>query len=219
MSFFGSIFGSGKPKERAPTTHEAIQKLNETKELLEKKSDFIEKKILHEVQTAKKNASTNKRVALKALKNKKRLEKQQKQLDGTLTTLDFQIDALENANTNVEVLGSMKFASEALKQAQMNPDEVHDIMDDLAEQKEVSDEITEAMTQLGQYGTDVDEDELMNELEELENEGIEEDLLNVKPAGVAELPEVPDTELPKAKEKKKIAADDDDMRELEAWAS
>ena len=54
------IFG-GKQKEQAPTTQEAIQKLRGTEELLQKKSDFLEKKIEQELQMAKKNASKNKR--------------------------------------------------------------------------------------------------------------------------------------------------------------
>lgn len=57
------IFG-GKQKEKAPTTQEAIQKLRTTEELLQKKSDFLEKKIDQELQMAKKNASKNKRSKL-----------------------------------------------------------------------------------------------------------------------------------------------------------
>ena len=56
--------------------------------------------------------------ALNALKRKKRLAKQLQQIDGTLSTIEFQRQALENANTNTEVLNSMKYAANALKQAQ-----------------------------------------------------------------------------------------------------
>lgn len=55
-----SIFG-GKKKEQPPTTQEAIQKLRSTEELLQKKSDFLEKKIDAEVELARKNASKNRR--------------------------------------------------------------------------------------------------------------------------------------------------------------
>ena len=41
--------------------------------------------------------------ALMALKRKKRLEKQLQQIDGTLSTIEFQREALENAQTNTEV--------------------------------------------------------------------------------------------------------------------
>lgn len=56
--------------------------------------------------------------ALNALKRKKALEKQLQQIDGTLSTIEFQRQALENANTNTEVLNSMKYAAIALKDAQ-----------------------------------------------------------------------------------------------------
>ena len=74
MSFFGKLFGKGSDKDPV-TTGEAIQKLRETEEMLMKKQDFLEKKIDQEVATAKKNAKTNKRAALQALKRKKRLNK------------------------------------------------------------------------------------------------------------------------------------------------
>ena len=52
-----------------------------------------------------------------ALKRKKRYEKQLQQIDGTLSTIEFQREALENANTNAEVLKNMHVASQALKSA------------------------------------------------------------------------------------------------------
>jgi charged multivesicular body protein 4 len=55
--------------------------------------------------------------ALAALKRKKRLVKQLEQIDGTLSTIEFQREALENANTNTEVLKNMQYAAKALKTA------------------------------------------------------------------------------------------------------
>ena len=91
MSFFGKLFGKASDKDTV-TTGEAIQKLRETEEMLMKKQvslltllleeililcmfflqEFLEKKIDQEVATARKNAKTNKRSALQALKRKKR---------------------------------------------------------------------------------------------------------------------------------------------------
>lgn len=59
-------------------------------------------------------------VALQALKKKKRLEKTQLQIDGTLTTIEMQREALEGASTNTAVLDSMKNAADALKKAHKN---------------------------------------------------------------------------------------------------
>ena len=58
----GKFFGA-KNKSEA-TTGEAIQKLYETEEMLTKKQSFLEKKIEEEFAIARKNANTNKKVAL-----------------------------------------------------------------------------------------------------------------------------------------------------------
>lgn len=60
MSFLGKLFG-GKKDEKGPSTHEAIQKLRETEELLVKKQEFLEKKVEFEIQTARKHGTKNKR--------------------------------------------------------------------------------------------------------------------------------------------------------------
>ena len=65
------MFGGKGGKDKAPSTGEAIQKLRDTEDMLQKKSDFLEKKLEAEMATAKKNAKTNKRVALAALKRKR----------------------------------------------------------------------------------------------------------------------------------------------------
>lgn len=51
-------------------------------EILNKKQIYIEKKVEEETKIIKENASKNKRLALAALKRKKRLEKQLEQIDG-----------------------------------------------------------------------------------------------------------------------------------------
>lgn len=218
MSIFGKIFGGGK-NEKAPTTGEAIQKLRDTEEMLVKKQDFLEKKIQSEISIAKQNGTKNKRVALQALKRKKRYDKQLQQIDGTLSTIEMQREALESANTNTNVLETMSNAAKALKAAHkhMNVDEVHDMMDDIAEQQDVAREISDAISNPVGFGEDVDEDDLLAELEELEQEELDEKLLNTGES-VAELPEVPTGNLARVERKKK-EEEDDEMAELAAWAS
>jgi len=229
MSFFKNLFG-GKKEPAAPTTSESIQKLRDTENILIKKQEFLEQKLEAELKIAKENASSNKRVALAALKRKKRYEAQLEQVQGTLTTLESQREALENANTNAAVLDTMKGAADSLKKTHkdMNVDNVHELMDDIAEANDTAKEISDAIAN-GLIGssTGVDEDELAKELEELEQEELDKDLLNVGPA-TNKLPEVPATDLPtssKDKEKKKakpVAADDmddPDMKELMQWAN
>ena len=60
---FSRMFG-GKKEGKALTAGEAIQKLRETEEMLAKKQEFLEKKIEQETAVARKNAKTNKRMAL-----------------------------------------------------------------------------------------------------------------------------------------------------------
>ena len=220
MSMFGKLF---KKKEESKTTAEAIQDLRQNEDMLLKKQEFLEKKIDSEIEIARKNAKTNKRLALTALKRKKRYEKQLQQIDGTLTTIEQQREALEAANINTTVLKGMDSAAKALKNAHkdMNVDNVHDMMDDIAEQQDVAKEISVAISQPTAFANEFDEDELEEELENLqlelegeENAQLEKELLDVGPST---LPDVPTTEVPKPK--KKAKQEEDDMAELAAWAS
>lgn len=228
MSFFSKMFG-GK-KEANMTTGEAIQNLRETENMLIKKQEFLEKKIEQEIQTAKTNGTKNKRAAIQALKRKKRFEKQLQQIDGTLSTIEMQREALEGANTNTAVLTNMKSAADALKAAHqhMDVDQVHDMMDDIAEQQDVAKEISDAISNPVAFGQDYDEDELEQELEALEQEELDNQLIGVG-TSANELPEVPTGDLKEPatspKEKGKIKApakpaeDDDDMKLLMSWAN
>lgn len=219
QSFFQRVFGSGKKGEKEPTPQEAIQRLRDIEEMLVKKSDFLEKKVGSELATAKKHGTKNKRVALQALKRKKRYEKQLQQIDGTLSTIEFQREALENASTNTEVLKAMGSAAKALKKAHnnMDVDKVHDLMDDVAEQQEIANEISDAISNPVGFGQDMDEDDLMAELEDLEQEELDERLLDVGPGVSDQLPSVPTAE--PVKPKAAVAEEDDELKELEAWAS
>ena len=59
-------------------------------------------------------------MAIQALKRKKRYEAQLNQIDGTLTTLEYQREVLENASSNAEVLRVMGDASRAFKAVNSN---------------------------------------------------------------------------------------------------
>ncbi|KAM9342163.1 charged multivesicular body protein 4b-like [Pholidichthys leucotaenia] len=219
MSIFKTLFGGGGGKDgKGPSPQEAIQKLRETEEMLTKKQEFLEKKIDQELLTAKKHGTKNKRVALQALKRKKRYEKQLAQIDGTLSTIEFQREALENANTNTEVLKNMGFAAKAMKKAHenMNIDQVDDLMQDITEQQELAQEISDAISKPVGFGEDFDEDELLAELDELEQEELDKNLLDIEGPETTPLPNVPSTSLPSKPAKKE--EDEDDMEDLQRWA-
>jgi len=219
----GKMFG-GKGKAPPVTSGEAIQKLRETEDMLLKKQDFLEKKIEQEVATARKNAKTNKRAALQALKRKKRYDSQLQQIDGTMSTIEMQREALEGANTNTAVLTTMNDAAKALKSANkgMDVDNVQEMMDDIAEQQDVAKEIADAIANPVAFGQDFDEDELEAELDALgdeleleEQEALDDQMLNIGP-----LPSVPAAQVPTVVQPaKKKVEEDDDMAELAAWAS
>ncbi|KAK0406568.1 hypothetical protein QR680_018655 [Steinernema hermaphroditum] len=224
MSLFTKIFGGGKKRPAAPTTQKSIQQLRETEEMLMKKQEFLENKIDAEIAQAKKHGTKNKRLALHALKRKKQYEKQLNHIDGVLTTIEFQREALENASTNTEVLRVMGDAARAMKTAhnEMDVDQVHDLMEDIAEQQDLATEIADAISNPVGFGSGIDEDELLKELEELEQQELDKQLLAVgpTPTELDHLPEAPSTELPSTapahRAKQEVA---DDLAELEAWAT
>ena len=150
--------------------------------MLNKKQEFLEKKIENELEIIKKNGMKNKKVSMAALKRKKRLEAQLQQIDGTLTTLESQRISLENSNTNVEVLKTMKFGADALKVAQQrigDADSVADVMDDIREQQELAQEISDIISNPIGFGQSAeDDDDLLRELEDLEQQELDEHLLN-----------------------------------------
>ncbi|KAJ0064126.1 hypothetical protein NL108_000977, partial [Boleophthalmus pectinirostris] len=169
--------------------------------------------------------------AIQALKRKKRYEKQLEQIDGTLSTIEFQRDSLENANTNTEVLKNMGYAAKAMKAAHdMDIDKVDDLMADISEQRELAQEISEAISKPVSYGEDFDEDELLAELDELQQEDLDKNLLEIGGPETTPLPNVPSTSLPNRPvsimskcdvfflQTAKKDEDEDDMEGLQRWA-
>merc|ERR1712113_1339186 len=217
MSGFAKLFGGGKNKQ--PTPQEAIQKLRETEDMLTKKAEFLEKRIEDEVAAARKAGTKNKRVALSHLKRKKRLEKQQEQIDGTLTTIEFQREALENAQSNTEILKTMDYSSKALKGAMgnMDIDKVDDMMADIQESQDISNEIADAIARPMGFQDDIDEDDLLAELEEMEQEELDNELIGMN--NPTTLPDIPAASLPTPAAAVPKAQEDDELDELAAWAS
>lgn len=138
MSLLQRLFGgSGAKSTTNETPQQAIERLAGVEELLLKKQEFLESQI----ETEKTNAlrcskQGNKRGALAALKKKKQHEKNLLQIDGTLTTIEGQREALQNASTNKEVFQALQKSSQAIKKAngEIDADAVHDLKDEMDEQ-------------------------------------------------------------------------------------
>jgi charged multivesicular body protein 4 len=233
MSLFGRMFGGKSDKGKAPTPQEAIQKLLEIEDLFRKRQEVLESKIESELTTAKSNGVKNKRVAIAALKRKKRYELQLNQIDGTLTTLEYQREALENAQTNTEVLKTMGDAAKAFKAAhsELDVDKVQDLKDDIAEQQDLANEIANVISSPMGQDAYMDEDELLKELEELEQEQLDADLVKLPPSGSESLPSVPQGEPSAAAStsrpanatatqgKTAVSAEEKELNELLNWAT
>ncbi|CAF0974198.1 unnamed protein product [Adineta steineri] len=205
-------FGSKKDDTKNVSSSDAIQRLSDVEEMLNKKQQHLESQIDEEKQTAIRcSKQGNKRAALMALKRKKKYEKTLLQLDGTLTTLETQREYLQNASTNMDVLRVMKQAASALKKTNQNldVDQVHDLMDDLAEQHTVAEEIANAIS--SPIGTSdlYNDADLERELELLAQEEIKDDMMKIEP-----LPDVPSHQTGTIKTHNQS----EEIRELEAWA-
>ncbi|XP_056012738.1 charged multivesicular body protein 4b-like [Ostrea edulis] len=214
-------------KKENVSTEDAIQKLRDLEEMLNKKSEYLEQKIQEETERAKNAGFKNKRVALKALKKKKNFEKQLTEVDNTLSTIELQREDLENVGTTSTVLQVMKTARDALQKAnlKLDVDGIHTLMEDIEEQRELAREAQEALSmRIGQDDDDELEEELRQMMETDEVNDLTEELLKLEPVPV-KLPRSPKDEpvLPAEtskirKKEKKSQEDDDGLRELADWA-
>lgn len=91
-------------------------------DMLTKQSEFLQKKIDKETDTARENASKSERAALMALKRKKTLEKHLQKIDHTLLAIEDHVQALELANTIEETLKILSDATKALQSFHQRPD-------------------------------------------------------------------------------------------------
>ncbi|KAG7255908.1 hypothetical protein CRUP_008124 [Coryphaenoides rupestris] len=249
------VSGARSRRAPGPTPQEAIHRLRETEAMLSKKQEYLEQKIEQELAIARKNGTKNKRgvglaswvgpagwdllAALQALKRKKRHEQQLTQIDGTLSTMEFQREALESASINTEVLKNMGYAARAARGVHQETsglslslslrdlDKIDSLMQDITEQQEVAQEICDAISR--PFGDMYDEDDLLAELAELEMEDEEERMKEI-----ARLPRVPSTKTPSSRvpssgmssgppsqrtKSKKRVEHDEDMQRLSTWAT
>ncbi|CAH1400579.1 unnamed protein product [Nezara viridula] len=220
MNFLVKMFGKGGKKETSKKPSllvETLEKINNIIDILNKKQEFLESKIQAETATIKKNGLRNKRVAIQALRRKKKFEQQLKQVDGTLATMELQKDTLEAARTNTVVCETLKLASDAMKSTTKNidMDTLHEIMDELNEQQEVAKEIADVVSRPIFVGGD-DDDELELELEELEQEELDREMMAI---GIVseELPSVPSVAV--SGQASSSAQEDEQLKKLKEWAT
>ncbi|KAL8280408.1 hypothetical protein RQP46_007056 [Phenoliferia psychrophenolica] len=177
------LTGSGAKGGR-DSTREAIVNLREHLLMLDKKEEHLNTKIENEQRKAKANATTNKRVALQALRQKKVYENELDSIAGRKLTLETQVNAIESANMNKETLQAIKKGSDVLKSihGSLTVDKVDNVMDDVRTQLELTNEINDAISNPAAMGIDVDASELEDELAELEQEELNKRLAGAEAA-------------------------------------
>lgn len=188
MNLFGKKKSAPPPPKANPV--DAINILRQQLEVLEKREQLLQVKIDAQLRDAKiRMGKKDKSGALLALKRKKMYESEISKLMGTRVTLEQQAMALESAAGNFETLKAMQTGAAALKAVRGNVDAetIEDIMDDLAEEKNLHDEISDAIARPGQ---DLfDDEELLNELAELD--ALDEEVTKVAATSISITPAVP----------------------------
>ena len=206
-----SIFFQFVKIKTSITVNDGIQKIKKTDDTINKKVTFLEKQIQKLENEAKelirRKTGNNRKRALGKLKLKKLKEKELSKLMGMQFNLSVQQNALENASINTLVVASMQTANDAFKKIKkdINIDDVDELVEDLNEQHDLMEEVSNA---LGEplFNTDLDEDELLAELDELEE--LEADQLL--------LPSVPETHLrPNIPQKVQETEEEKELKELE----
>ena len=114
---------------------------------------------------------------------------------GTLTTLEFQQEALESAGTNAEVVAAMTGAAKAIKSvhAGLSVDQVEQLMDDVKEDQAMAEEVAAAIARPVNLAFVGDEDELLAELDQLvaEDAATDATAAQVDTVTLSDLPSVP----------------------------
>jgi len=201
MSFFGKLFGSSdKPKKAAPaapTVNAAIQKQKEALSQIDKKLALMHHKYTTEETNAremKKKMRPGKPPSAKLIATLKRMKTYQNQItktEGMRSNLETQMMGLDSLAIDHDVIEAVRIGNEAMKAqaAQMNVDDVADVIDDAAELHEDVAEIGDMLAEPYGANADVDADDLFADFmeEEDEREAWEEG----QDADVIDLPTVP----------------------------
>ncbi|KAI9001388.1 Snf7-domain-containing protein [Trametes punicea] len=187
MSYFG---GRRDPKQ---SSRDAIVTIRQQLQMIEKKEEYLQKKIEEEVKKARANAVSNKAgeppassrfppyraSATNALRRKKVTEQELERLQNTRFQLEMQVNVLESASFNAENIAAMKKASTALKDihGKLTIDKVDQTMAEIQEQTQLANEVSNAISSNTFVDVEIDEDELKQELADLEQDELNDRLM------------------------------------------
>ena len=221
MSFFG-FFRKSKDTAASASAAKAdnitvIDKLRDQSEMLDKRNNYnvtrIEKLTL---EIKGKLSSGDKKGAMLLLQQKKKLDAEIEQHQGTQLLLQNQLSALECATLNKDVVDALSLGNATIKRLTKDipVTRIDDLMEDIHEMQDAQAQIQNAMSApLHQLYDDPD---LLAELEEMEADVAEARAQTQADAeNVLNLPSAP-TKMPKAAAKTAVEDDDEDeiLREL-----
>ena len=153
---------------RKPET--AASKLEGVLRSLEAKLEQLDTRALqHKEEALKANAAGNKQAALLQVKKKKATEKQREGLLQTVLAVQAQADALEQADLQKEVAAALQATNKTFKKKGLLRN-AESAVEGAVETRDMSDELSCVMSELGNGHGDHDEDELLAELEAMVGE-------------------------------------------------
>ena len=221
MNFFG-FFRKSKDTAAAASASAAkadnitvIDKLRDQSEMLDKRNNYnvtrIEKLTL---EIKGKLSSGDKKGAMLLLQQKKKLDAEIEQHQGTQLLLQNQLSALECATLNKDVVDALSLGNATIKRLTKDipVTRIDDLMEDIHEMQDAQAQIQNAMSApLHQLYDDPD---LLAELEEMEAD-VAEAHAQADAENVLNLPSAP-TKMPHSVKTAKTAAEDEDeiMHEL-----
>ncbi|KAF2482773.1 vacuolar sorting protein snf-7 [Neohortaea acidophila] len=213
----GSFFGGGARAQK-DTTKNAILQLRGTLDMLSKRERHIQNQMEEQDNVARKNVSTNKTAAKAALRRKKNYEHQLEQTQAQMMTVEREISSIETANINKETLDAMKNAQQAMKKIHggLTIEKVDETMEQLREQHAVGEEIAEALTQ-GALASNVDEDELDEELAELQQEELDNKMLKTGTVPVSDqIQRLPNAAVGEPRNRVEEEDEEEELKKLQA---
>jgi len=171
------------PTVSASSTLNAITKLRDAGDTLDKREDYLNNKIKKETDEAKKFMGQGKKSqALQCIKRKKMYEGQVEKIGQARLNLETQQLALEQLNLNKEVVEAQREGAKTMASvtAQMGGvDAVDDTMGAIEDAQADANDIAEALGRPMAGAYDMDDSDLLAELEELESEDLESQALGV----------------------------------------
>ncbi|GME83407.1 unnamed protein product [Ambrosiozyma monospora] len=218
---WGYFFGGQQQKRELPK--KAIVELREHINTLNKKTAHLETQIQAQDKIARAQITKNKAQAKLALKKKKKFETELVKIENQIESLETQLTAIESANLNLETMKAMKQGAKAMKQmhGDFNIDKVDQTMDDIKEQVDLSEEISDAISR--PLGTDmIDDDELEDELAAMQQEELDTKMTNTKvskqqePVNKVKLPDAPKGKVVESDKEEEEDEDEKALRALQA---